>query len=231
MGENHISTIAEGVERILSPYWDMHNLMWDRLIEKHGASGWKVVSQELFYTMNVTAPLLKFVSDLSNKEHILEKEFSTWATVHALEEKDHANWLLEDLIHVGIDKNKIQIKGPSLPIRRLIGSQFALACTVTPFAILGYFYAFECRPSDKDKIAILANELGLPIDVFKTILYHCDVDTIHQIPIQSLLERVVVTFPQYYNSILESAVSAITEWTKLFATIASMETVEIETGC
>ena len=199
----------------VQPYLGLNMLWWRRMIDATGREGWMHCAQQIYYTMKATEPLLRFAADIAERKGEYFKDFSTWAKKHLEEEREHYLWYQSDLAAMGMDPNVVDNTIPDPNILRLIGAQFSLVAITNPSAILGYFYATECQPSDADEVRSLADRFSIPRKALRTILFHCSADQDHQIEIRELVDK-YSNNSGCYRSMLASAEEALTGWTLLF---------------
>jgi hypothetical protein len=91
---------------------------------------------------------------------------------HLEEERNHADWLLEDL--QSIDKKPVLIDWRAA---RLVGAQYYLIHHVSPVALLGYIAVLECRPPPMEQIEQLEALHGEKL--LRTARYHATHDIEH----------------------------------------------------
>ena len=177
--------------------------------------GWRQCSFQLYFTMKATASLLLFSAEQASLSDKKSVEFIRWAQSHAEEEKEHYKWYLDDLEAIGFKRYEIENTIPDGQILNLLGAQFALAATVDPVSVLGYFYAMECHPGDPSAIRERARKLSIPAEGLRTILYHTEVDKEHKKEIIELV-NLYATHPLSFRAMLTSGVNALIGWTELF---------------
>ncbi|GAA2273520.1 hypothetical protein GCM10010368_48690 [Streptomyces roseiscleroticus] len=153
-------------------------------------------------------------ADADSNRHELNA-FTEWATEHAEEEQEHHLWFLDDLSTVGISAEEINENIPHTAILELLGVQFSLISTTHPVGVLGYFLAMECSPSNPDRVKSLAENLGLPDEVLRTILYHTVVDQDHRREIIAISDK-YSSHPTHRAAMTTGAIAALTGWSLYF---------------
>src|SRR3546814_20277019 len=103
---------------------------------------------ELHQAIRMTSPLLVAAANRADELGPRYRSFGSWAREHAAEETDHEKWLAEDLGTIGVDRQELEQRLPHPQIASLLGTQFLLATSEHPAAILGYFYFAECHAAD-----------------------------------------------------------------------------------
>lgn len=112
---------------------------------------------------------------------------------HIEEEKDHDKWLLDDLELIGINKSKVISKLPSRHIAAMVGSQYYWIRHHHPFLLLGYIAVLEGNPPTIDCINRLKESTGLPINAFRTLVKHAELDPNHNKDMDKLLDQMPLT--------------------------------------
>jgi hypothetical protein len=202
------------LERLVTPYYVLHQALWERMITIARADGWRAVAAQQYYVMKAAAPLLEFAAGQARAKGPEYDLFVHWCLRHAEEEREHHLWLLEDLAAIGCDRQQIVSAVPEDEILDLLGAQFALAATAEPTAILGFFFAMEAHPSDSTAIVALSDQLGIPREGLRTILFHTEEDLEHSAVIRDIVER--YGHSSAFPAMCRSAVRSLTGWTRLF---------------
>ncbi|HEX2027348.1 MAG TPA: iron-containing redox enzyme family protein [Nitriliruptorales bacterium] len=99
---------------------------------------------------------------------------------HIPEERDHDEWLLEDLETLGIDRAAILSRPPSATVAALIGAQYYWVLHYHPVALLGYMALLEGYPPRRDEIEVLAARTGYDRAAFRTLMAHAELDPHHR---------------------------------------------------
>lgn len=202
------------LERLVTPYYVLHQALWERMITIARADGWRAVAAQQYYVMKAAAPLLEFAAGQARAKGPGYDLFVHWCLRHAEEEREHHLWFLEDLAAIGCDRQQIVSAVPEDEILDLLGAQFALAATAEPTAILGFFFAMEAHPSDSTAIVALSDQLGIPREGLRTILFHTEEDLEHAAVIRDIVER--YGHSSAFPAMCRSAVRSLTGWTRLF---------------
>ena len=98
---------------------------------------------------------------------------------HVEEERDHDEWLLDDLDVIGFDRASVLGRVPTPTIASLAGSQYYWALHYHPVALLGYFAFMEGSPPTEALINDLMTRTGYPRAAFRTLAKHGELDPRH----------------------------------------------------
>ena len=93
-------------------------------------------------------------------------------TTHREEERDHAQWLRDDLESVGITIPRVHWQAASIA-----GTQYYLIKHVSPHALIGYMAALEHKPMPLVTVAELEKRYGKSL--LRTVRYHSEHDIDH----------------------------------------------------
>lgn len=103
------------------------------------------------------------------------KVFRAYMTDHLEEERNHAEWLAEDLATIGIDVNYTPLNRSAV---ELVGSQYYVINHVSPAAILGYMAVLEGFPFPLDMLEQLEAIHGK--ELLRCLRYHAENDIEHR---------------------------------------------------
>jgi hypothetical protein len=213
MSETRQSALALFEERV-APYGVLHRLCWQGYIQARGREGWLFAALQQYYAVRATQPLLAMAGDVASGYPEL-RDYADWAYRHAEEERPHAAWFRNDLVHMGIPEDTIDSTIPEEEVLNLLGVQFSLVASVHPAALLGYLYTTEARPANAGALKALAAKLNIPIDGLSTLLYHTDIDREHRRDVLRLLGDFVED-PLCFEAMLTGAVRFLAGWSGLF---------------
>jgi hypothetical protein len=105
---------------------------------------------------------------------------SIYLARHAREEADHDEWLLQDLVTLGVSRSDVLARVPSPTVASLVGSQYYWALNYHPVALLGYFSFMEGYPPAPSLIEYLIERTGFPPAAFRTMAEHGELDGNHR---------------------------------------------------
>lgn len=134
----------------------------------------------LYHVMVASENLLR-VAISQASEPALRSYFET----HLEEERDHAQWLAEDLKCIAVDVAQTQ---PPLVAVQMAGSLYYLIYHAHPAALLGYMRVLESWPMDKERFAARAK--SYPPELLRTLNHHIDHDPDHLKDLFAVIESV-----------------------------------------
>ncbi|MDQ3875697.1 MAG: iron-containing redox enzyme family protein [Actinomycetota bacterium] len=112
---------------------------------------------------------------------------------HAEEERDHDEWLLQDLELLGVDRSAVLARPPSPTVARLVGAQYYWAFHYHPVAVLGYIALMEGYPPSPRLIEHLVARTGYPREVFRTFAEHGELDPHHRDELDEAIDSLPLT--------------------------------------
>lgn len=101
---------------------------------------------------------------------------TTYLKRHIDEERNHDQWLLDDLEALGVSRSTVMARLPSLSVACLVGSQYYWVLHRHPVALLGYLAFAEGYPSAPTLIEELVARTGHPREAFRTLIEHAHLD-------------------------------------------------------
>jgi hypothetical protein len=115
---------------------------------------------------------------------------------HIPEERDHDEWLLEDLESLGVPRDGALHRIPSATIAALVGAQYYWVQHVHPVGLLGYMALLEGYPPLRQDIDQMQANTGYGPEAFRTLLEHTDLDEHHGDDLDDLLDSLPLTEQQ-----------------------------------
>jgi pyrroloquinoline quinone (PQQ) biosynthesis protein C len=102
---------------------------------------------------------------------------------HLEEERDHAQWLAEDLLSVGVD-----VKRTLIPVEavEMVGSIYYGIYHVDPVVLLGYMLVLEAEGCSAERLAALSAQY--PQSLLRTLRHHVEHDVEHAASLQKIIE-------------------------------------------
>jgi Iron-containing redox enzyme len=119
-----------------------------------------------------------------------------YLTHHIPEERDHDEWLLDDLEVLGRDRPSVLRKPPSPTIAALVGSQYYWIFHYHPVAVLGYIAVLEGYPPSTALIEEFTTRTGYDAEAFRTMSKHADLDPGHAEELDEALDGLPLTREQ-----------------------------------
>ncbi len=98
---------------------------------------------------------------------------------HIGEEDEHAEWLLDDLATLGLDRNTVTSARPMPAVVSLIGEQFFWISSFHPVSVFGYLLVLEGQPPLTAELDAIRLRTGLPASAFHCLLRHAEDDPAH----------------------------------------------------
>ncbi len=112
---------------------------------------------------------------------------------HAREEAHHDDWLLDDMLAIGLDRSGVLARLPSPAVASLVGAQYYWALHVHPVSLLGYLAVLEGNPSSVKQLDAIRAKHGLRAEGFRTMIKHARLDPHHRDEIYDLLDELPLT--------------------------------------
>jgi hypothetical protein len=107
---------------------------------------------------------------------------------HLPEERGHAEWLLEDLEELGVDRTVVQARWPSRAVAELKGAQAHWIAYGHPVSLLGHLWVMEGYPPEPAEVDALQARTGLPPEAFRFLHRHASIDRAHAADIAAALD-------------------------------------------
>ena len=148
----------------------------------------------LHQIVRASVPLLEAARDAATaraREDPLCAALAAYYGKHAVEERDHDLWTLEDLEAVGYSRDQVTAITPLPDVAALVGAQYYWLHHFHPVMLLGYIVILEGSPPSTALIDRLERETGLPPEAFRTYRFHSEIDVHHLAD----LDRTIDTLP------------------------------------
>jgi pyrroloquinoline quinone (PQQ) biosynthesis protein C len=115
---------------------------------------------------------------------------------HIDEERDHDEWLLDDLEVLGLDRGEVLARPPSPIVAAMVGAQYYWIFHYHPVVLLGYVSLLEGYPPSTELIERLIRATGYPREAFRTMIGHAELDPHHRDELNDLLDSLPLTEEQ-----------------------------------
>jgi hypothetical protein len=115
---------------------------------------------------------------------------------HIEEETGHDEWLLEDMVALGLNRSHVLSRAPSRAVAALIGSQYYWVFHAHPVALLGYVTVVEGTPVRAETLDYLVSEVGIPREALRTLYLHAELDIGHGADADRFLDSLPLTAEQ-----------------------------------
>jgi rubrerythrin len=132
----------------------------------------------LYHTMRASENLLTVAA--SRSEGKLKEYFER----HREEERDHADWLAEDLKSVGVDVKRTRIPQAAC---EMVGTVYYMIHHVDPCALLGYMDVLESWDNNEAKLKAMGK--GYPPELLRTMRWHAEHDKEHIKEVRAEIEE------------------------------------------
>jgi hypothetical protein len=115
---------------------------------------------------------------------------------HINEEKDHCDWLLDDLSTLGISKAEVLETAPLETVVALLGGQYFWALNIHPVTAFGYLIVLEGKPPIEAQLEAIRRRTGLPATAFRCLQAHAENDPHHIADLNRTLDSMPLTATQ-----------------------------------
>jgi hypothetical protein len=112
---------------------------------------------------------------------------------HIPEERDHDEWLLDDLAVLGRDRATVLARPPSPRVAAAVGAQYYWILHFHPVALLGYIALLEGYPPTIELLDELIERTGHSRDAFTTLIAHAELDPGHRDELDAVLDELPLT--------------------------------------
>jgi hypothetical protein len=149
--------------------------------------------------VRASVPLMNVARSLAGERAGMDpvcRELGAFLSVHAEEERDHDEWLLEDLEANGIGREDVISRIPSPHVAALVGAQYYWIQHQHPVALIGYMRLLEGNPPSQAHVQRLQRESGLPSAIFRTYRLHGELDPNHMQDLDLLLDSLPLSDSQ-----------------------------------
>ena len=112
---------------------------------------------------------------------------------HIPEELHHDEWLLDDMVALGAQKDAVLARIPSAPAAALVGTLYYWALHAHPVAWMGYAAVTEGHPPSDQFLVDTMERTGIPPEGFRTYLKHARLDPHHSREMDEALDALPLT--------------------------------------
>jgi pyrroloquinoline quinone (PQQ) biosynthesis protein C len=134
---------------------------------------------------------------------------------HVAEERDHDDWLLDDLAAAGAQPALLRATQPAPLVAAMVGAQYYWIHHHHPVCLLGYIAALEANAPSPYLADELEQRTGLPSAAFRTVRYHAAADVGHSHAVLALVDRLRLTAAQA-RAVNVSALSTVDRLAELW---------------
>jgi hypothetical protein len=115
---------------------------------------------------------------------------------HIAEERDHDEWLLDDLEELGVDRAAVLARPPTATVAAVVGAQYYWIFHYHPVALLGYIAVLEGYPPTTELVEVIRARTGYRREAFRTLIKHAELDPGHREELDSTLDNLPLTEQQ-----------------------------------
>jgi pyrroloquinoline quinone (PQQ) biosynthesis protein C len=115
---------------------------------------------------------------------------------HIEEERDHDEWLLQDLEAIGVPRDEVLPRPPSPTVAAVVGAQYYWALHFHPCALLAWTGLLEGYAPAPAMIDGLQERTGYPPEAFRTLRLHAELDVAHGDELFALVDRLPLSEEQ-----------------------------------
>jgi|SRR5882762_7785849 len=112
---------------------------------------------------------------------------------HIPEERNHDDWVLEDLEVLGVPRHQTLSRIPPPVAAALVGAQYYWIQHFHPVALLGFIAVLEGTPPDVEYFEHTADQAGIPRDAFRNLFRHGKLDPRHRDDLDAALDALPLT--------------------------------------
>lgn len=112
---------------------------------------------------------------------------------HIEEEKDHDEWLLNDIESLGISRDDVRRTTPCASVVSLIGTQYFWMLHVHPVTLFGYLIVLEGYPPLSEQLEQIMLRTGMPASAFRCLKSHAEDDPDHIAALNRTLDAMPLT--------------------------------------
>lgn len=134
---------------------------------------------------------------------------------HIEEERNHDVWLLDDLEELGLSRDQVMARPPSLTAARLVGAQYYWIYHDHPIALAGYMAGLEGGVASEEFLEDFITRTGIRREGLRTLLLHARIDPQHESDLDELIDSLPLT-PRHATTMGISALHTVS----LLATLA-----------
>ncbi len=118
---------------------------------------------------------------------------AVYLDAHIREEKDHDEWLLQDIESIGILPDEVLNATPGPAVVSLLGAQYFWLFYAHPVAIFGYLIVLEGYPPLAQQLDEIRIRTGFPESAFRCLKAHAEDDPGHIAMLNSTLDQMPLT--------------------------------------
>jgi len=121
---------------------------------------------------------------------------AAYLEMHIDEEKDHDQWLLDDIATLGIPAEGVLSAIPLPSVVSLLGAQYFWMLHIHPVTVFGYLIVLEGYPPLVEQLDEIKIRTGLPATAFRCLKSHAEDDPDHIATLNRTLDSMPLTQEQ-----------------------------------
>lgn len=137
---------------------------------------------ELYSIVSCSVPLMRSACERAVElagTDPLAASTARYLKQHIEEESHHDEWLLDDIVALGMDRSSVLRSNPSANVARLVGAQYCWIRHAHPAALFGYLAVIEGNPPLAEHLNEIQLQTGYPPDAFRCLHLHAADDIEH----------------------------------------------------
>jgi pyrroloquinoline quinone (PQQ) biosynthesis protein C len=149
--------------------------------------------------VRASVPLMETARDRArsmSSEDPVAAVIDDYLGTHIEEERNHDEWLLDDLEAIGVDHSRVVHRPPSPTVASAVGAQYYWILHFHPVALLAWIGLLEGYPPTPRTIDRLMGRTGYGPEAFRTLMAHADLDPGHGDELFDTLDRLSLTREQ-----------------------------------
>jgi pyrroloquinoline quinone (PQQ) biosynthesis protein C len=121
------------------------------------------------------------------------QDFGRYLRQHIPEETGHHEWILNDGVALGLDRQTILQRVPKESATQLVGVQYYWIHHYNPIALAGFIATMEGNPPPAEFFEEIAARNNLSLKCFSSFIYHAKIDPQHQRDLDAVLDALPLT--------------------------------------
>lgn len=119
--------------------------------------------------------------------------FGRYLRHHIPEEIGHHEWIVNDGVAMGLDRQDILQRLPKESATQLVGVQYYWIHHYSPIALAGFIATMEGSPPPAEFFQAVAARNNLSLKCFSSFLYHAKIDPQHRKDLDAVLDALPLT--------------------------------------
>jgi Iron-containing redox enzyme len=130
---------------------------------------------------------------LTLPEDVVAVQAAAYLETHIDEEKDHDQWLLDDIATLGISAEEVFSATPLPSVVSLLGAQYFWMFHIHPVTVFGYLIVLEGYPPLVEQLEEIRVRTALPATAFRCLKSHAEDDPDHIAALNRTLDAMPLT--------------------------------------